>query len=650
MAQDGSPTPRRALEPLPDEPGKTAVGGRFGSRAFADDEPPAPTSTRRLRRQAMSPLSPDDPLDVQATTPVPPPLPVLPDSEAGLAPAAGRRFSASAEPSEVVWAAPRRSAVSANSPASAIEAILPPVVRPKAPPAVTVAAPTLPPPPPVTATTSLSPSPSGLTRFPKSAPTAPTAPPDAPSMAAPAPLPARAEPEIKRGRTPKPPKPVKTPRPVKEGRTRAVAADPDPEGATVAARKRSTRPAMIIISAVAAVVLVVAAGVWALTLRSIAPSGGPSTTGTASALDPLLTAADLGTLGGAIWVDSTGTSDEVRPLCLPAAADGLPTEQHHVSRKLGASASATDAVLQVVDTYPDVAAATQAYAARLAQGGSCADAVALISGAATVNGLADSANIIRLTVQDTTDQFHSLLLTRTGRTVSMIDVGTSVAVAAADLANVGARVLSRQCSGGQGTCPGSITVSTTPPPPGNPLGWLVSADLPRITAGAGRWGATEPQNTLQVVGSQCEAMNLRTVTGTTSAAQRTLLLADDTNAPQGFGVDQVVYTFADATAAETLAKKLEKNLSGCPDRAPTATVTEGSPIKGTGVDRVRISGSSFLVTQKTETNTVVFRVAVLTVGERLVYLLANPSTNFDFSNADWGRIAVRAGQRASQAS
>jgi len=46
---------------------------------------------------------------------------------------------------------------------------------------------------------------------------------------------------------------------------------------------------------------------------------------------------------------------------------------------------------------------------------------------------------------------------------------------------------------------------------------------------------------------------------------------------------------------------------------------------------------------------VVFRVAVLSVGTRLVYLLANPSTSFDFSNADWAKVAVRAGERASQA-
>ncbi len=126
-----------------------------------------------------------------------------------------------------------------------------------------------------------------------------------------------------------------------------------------------------------------------------------------------------------------------------------------------------------------------------------------------------------------------------------------------------------------------------------------AADLPRITPGAGRWGATEPKTTLDVVGSLCEAINLKTVAGTQSVGQRTLLLADDSNAPQGFGVDQVVYTFADAKGVSTLANKLDKNLTGCADRAPTASVTEGPTVKGTGADGAKISGSTYLVTQKT---------------------------------------------------
>ena len=675
MADEGSSTPRRALGPLPDEPGEARVAGRFGSPALPDDAPsptsPTPAGRGWGGRFALSPLSPEDPLDVEGTTPVPPPMPVLPDSDAGLAPATGRRYSASMEPGEVSPAAPRRSAVSPNSPASAIEPILPPLARPTAPPPVTVPAPTLPPPPPITAalgTEARRPSP--ITPVPQSQPTAPTAPADAPTLrpaftrATPAAT-TRAEPSFfsrstSTSATPtttesepvpatagKAAKAKRAPRQPRENRVRTATAGTPPVG-EAPAKARSAKPALIVISAVAAVAVLVAATVWLLTVKSVAPSGGPTTGATAVALDPLLTTADLAGFGGVTWAEPAANSDGVRPICLPAPADGLPEAQRSDLRRTPATSSPTDAAVQVVDTYADVAAATQAYAARLIQLGTCPDAVALITSANTITGLADSAEVVRLTVQDQTDQFHSVLVSRTGRSVNMVDVGTSTAVTASDLANVAARALSRQCGGELGTCPGIISVATSPPPPANPRGWLVSADLPRITAGAGRWGATEPKTTLDVVGSQCEALNLKTITGTQSSAQRTLLLADDASAPAGFGVDQVVYTFADTAGADTLAKKLDTNLTGCPDRAPTASVKDGTAVKGTGAAGVKISGSTYLVTQKTETNTVVFRVAVLTVDKRMVYLLANPSTSFDFSDAEWARLAVRSGQRTSQ--
>ncbi len=627
----------------------------------------------------MSPLSPGDPLDVDSSTPVPPPVPVLPDSEAGLAPAAGRRYSASMEPGEVISAAPRRSAASATSPASALEPHLPPVVRPTAPPPVTVQAPTaqaptLPAPPRVTTSLRSESSPTRSSVFPQSAPTAPTAPADAPIMAPPvtgrtatsepsffsrsqgAPVvdtATQAEPAARPGKASKPPRASREKK-VREPKPGIAVAEVPAGSAEVPAaagllKGRSSRPALIVIAAVAAVVLVVAGVVWALTLRSTASSGGPSESGTAAAQDPFLTASDLGALGGTTWVDSNGNPDGLRPLCLPATADGLPAAQRSPSKKLTGSTSPASTVVQAIDTYADDAGATRAYAARLVQAGTCTDTIALISGANTISGLADSAQVIRLTVQEQTDQFHSLLISRTGRSVSLIDVATATAVPASDLANVAAAALSRGCGGQLGTCPGSISVATSLPPAGNPIGWLVPADLPRITAGAGRWGATEPKTTLDVVGSLCEAINLKTVSGTKSVGQRTLLMADDSNAPQGFGVDQVVYTFADSKGVATLATKLDKNLTACPDRTPTASVKEGPAVKGTGANQAKISGSTYMVTQKTGTDTVVFRVAVLSVDTRLVYLLANPSTTFDFSDSDWAKVAVRAGQRASQA-
>ncbi len=687
VADEGSPTPRRALGPLPDD-GEDAFVGGGPARGLSPDEPSSLTSTGSFRRLALSPASPgspDDPLDVPATTPVPPPKPVLPDPEAALPPATGRRFSASAEPSEFAPAAPRRSAVSATSPSSPFES-LPPAPRPTAPPPRTVPVSSAPPPVkpagaaedglprsvataptapagfspapgpavaslsgPAAATSPVPPTPTGgpsrvpggaLTSFSPSPRTPDSAgPPDAgdareDDAAAPAPE--------RKGRFGRPAKPAKGP---------AARTEPAPKASKRAAepapRDRSSRPALIIISAVLAVALLVAGGVWLLTLRSGAPSGSPSTT--ASALDPLLTSQDLGSLGQLTWGESTGTADQVRPLCLPATGAGLPSALRTASRKIPATGVPEASVVQVVDTYPDVATATAAYSVRLTQAGTCKDDAAWIVGGNAVTGLADAATAVRLLVHDATDIHHTLLLSRTGRSISLVDVATTEAVPAQDVAQVTSLALSRQCGGDLGTCPGGVATTSASPPPGDPRGWLVEADLPRISAGAGRWGGTDPFTTLRMAGSQCEGMNLETVAGTSSVGQRTLLMAEDPNAPTGFGVDMVTYGFGSADAAKTLATKLTKNIGDCPAKYPTASVATGPDANGTADAGSKVTGSTYLITQKTATTTVVYRVAVVTVGAKVVYLLGNPTAKFDFTDTQWKAIAVRAGQRAAQA-
>ena len=609
MTAENSSTPRRALAPLDDD---TTGNARYGFADFGDgfdDDEDAGENTVVLRRLAMSPLSPDsagspaspaelsagdpiparasaatpasassagDPLDVESTTPVPPPMPVLPDPEAALPPASGRRFSASTEPLEYAWAAPRRSAASPLSPTSpnpAIEPAIPPAPsRPTAPPSVTVDA---------------------LTA------------------------------------------------------TRADAAEPA-KAAQSKTKQRNRKHLLIIVGALAAFAVLVSGVVYLLTLNSIAPSGAPTTSATAAALDPLVTPEDLGNLAGLDWASGITTADGARPICLPAESDGLPEAQRSVNRKITVG---TAAVVNVVDTYADVATATAAYQIRLAEAGTCPETTALITGASSISGLADSADAVRVTVQNEANEYHSLQLTRTGRTVGLLDVITSTDdVNAAAVASASAASQNRQCTGSEGTCPSSISVAADVPAAGALPGWLVAADLPRITPAAGRWGATDPATTLHLIGSQCEVIDLNAVTGTTSVGQRTFLLADDAKAPSGFGIDQAVYSFSAAKAATNLRDKLAKNIDGCPDRAPTAKVTEGPSIKGTGVNGAKIAGSTYLVTQSTGTTTVAFRVAVLTVDTRMVYLLANPSSSFDFSDDDWRQLAVRAGQRVSQSS
>ena len=127
---EGSQRPRRALGPVPDDWNESADSSSARPAGPLFDDPDELTDTGMMRRLALNP-------DGSLNTLIPPPRPVLPSSETQPA-SAGRRFSADDAPFSSEWAAPRRSAASVSSPATAYEPLLPPLSRPTAPPAVTV--------------------------------------------------------------------------------------------------------------------------------------------------------------------------------------------------------------------------------------------------------------------------------------------------------------------------------------------------------------------------------------------------------------------------------------------------------------------------------------------------------------------------------
>ncbi|MGB7964473.1 MAG: hypothetical protein WCF12_16140 [Propionicimonas sp.] len=620
MTDQGSSGPRRALGPLPDDlPAVASQDFRTpASRAYraADADEATAVSTSRLRRLAAPPKSsgsPDDlPRDPSPSTPVPPPTraalaapappaPVLPDSATGLPASAGRRFSASAEPSELV-AAPRRSAASVSTPTS-----------------------------PVTPVRSWTSRPS------------PTAPKVIQGFEVPTPAPVAQDSEPPSFTAPRAVDPP--PAGVDPAGTRGVV---EPGG-----ERRRSRRAIAVIGGVVAIALIVAGVVWGLNQNGASTTPIASASQPQPALDPLLTEADVAGLASASWQVSTTqpTPGSAYPLCIPATAEGMPVPDRTAERLITSTSTQTDSVKNAVETYADAATAAKAYQERVVQAGTCPDTEALIVSSYSISDLADAALGSQVRVQATQTEYHTLVISQSGRNLSLVDVLTTekpVGVTAA--ARVAAKPLARLCSGGEGACPGTLKVTRALPAAGALAGWLVEADLPRITAGAGRWGATDPSKSLSIVGSQCEAVNLQKVTGTTAAAQRTMLLADDSAAPTGFGVDQVTYTFPTESAAKRFVTSLTSNLKLCPSRVPTATVEAGPNVKGTGADKVAITGSSFQVTQKTGADgTFPFRVAIITVGTKVGYLVANPSTTFDFTDDQWKDIVLRAGQRISQA-
>lgn len=397
-------------------------------------------------------------------------------------------------------------------------------------------------------------------------------------------------------------------------------------------------------AAVGAVVVV-----GAIIAATVLGGGGPAATPTPT-VDPvstyLLQDADLtGLTDGVTWVSaSTDTAvTQGTPLakCFVSSLDTTPAPSSTLVRTFAPSAGQAGGLLHQVDAYATVEDATAAYEGRVAELAACSRNTALLVDTFTVTGLGDESAATRIVLQDTANEFHSLLLSRTGTRVNILDqTSPEQATEVAPLAAVLATAAQRQCTD-EGTCPGTVAAEAGAPLPVEPPGWLAAVDLPRITQGAGTWRGTD-MSEMRLAGSRCEAVDLVNMSGATKAAQRTYLLGDDSSVPRAFGVDEAIYTYATPEEASATKDTLVGNMDNCPGRTPTATVSR--------VGDLGAAGAAWNVSQQTDqtATTARFRVSIQAVGTTVVYLMANPSDTADFTDEEWIALSQRSAARAAE--
>lgn len=408
------------------------------------------------------------------------------------------------------------------------------------------------------------------------------------------------------------------------------------------------RPVQIGFAAVIVVIALVA-GLLVWTNRGKTTTA-TNTASVAALVDRLVTAGQLDSLGLGTWAEQKTepqvTQDSSAPLCFVAAPD-LPTPDAQVQRKLTATGAST---LNRISSYATAAEATQVYGLRLTQLGACSNIPAYLVSGAKVTSLGDDAVGITAVIQDQTAQFHTVVLVRSGSMVITYDVAQAGAQVAYDkVLPLAATTVTAICKEANGSCSASPTATAGVPPTTSIPGWLAVSDLPRVTVGMGRWNAPAPKTTVSSAGSACENVTFATVAGPNQRRQRTYLLTEDTKAPKNFGLDEVILDFDTPAAATTFANQLKTSIAECPTRTATAKLGTEGAVQATGANGEAITGFWRSLTQSTNATTAYsFRLGVAVVGTRVVYLLANPTGAYDYSDADWTIIVARAGQRATQ--
>ena len=342
-------------------------------------------------------------------------------------------------------------------------------------------------------------------------------------------------------------------------------------------------------------------------------------------------------------------SNSPRAACFPSdPVDGQPDPQQTIQRLLSSSGKNPPALLHQAESYGTPEEAAQAYVAISKALGSCAVVGAWIDSGRTVTGLGDQSSGAVVIVTDSGKQsFHSLVISRTGRVVDIVDVAQpGSATSPKGVANALGEAITVQCTTSGGACAESVKVKAGPPPlGGDEPGFLAAGDLPPVGTTPSLWvGSSPAAPDSDYIGANCETTDWSKV-ASTDKSMRTYTLQDNSTV---FGVDQIIVTMADDKAASQLVSKVKKDLDSCPDRKLTATVSKPSEIKGPGAENNEVDGWAANVSHKTANSTVKFRVGIVAVGPKVVWTLANPTDNLDFTEDQWQTIVLRSGQRASQ--
>ncbi|MEA5155497.1 hypothetical protein [Raineyella sp.] len=413
---------------------------------------------------------------------------------------------------------------------------------------------------------------------------------------------------------------------------------------------------------IGAIALVVVVGVIVTTVLFRARMSGPTATGPQTVTGaPVLSAAAMLTADDARRLDDKTTwaetltqtradSNAPRPNCLTTDAQGVPLPQATMIRNIQGGGDPNTNLLNEAVQFASAQDATTAAAIWTAQLGGCERPVSYLEGGWTVSNVGDSSAGVSAIVQDKTSVHHTVMLSRSGSVITIVDASKpNTTPDGAVVAGLLGTAVGRTCHAAGGACPTDPTASAGIPPKtaANPE-FLATADLPRITAGTGRWGATDPSTSFDFIGSQCEGKDLANVAGPTARKHRAYLLQEDAAAPQTFGVDEYVLTFPDRASADSLVKDISGSIDGCEKAMLTAKVQKTDDLAAPGAGGKDVTGRTWVVTQQVnQTSKQKYRLALAQVDNTVIYLLAPTGDSFDFDNGQWKSIGDRSGVRLS---
>ncbi|GAB3624418.1 hypothetical protein GCM10027418_25020 [Mariniluteicoccus endophyticus] len=435
-----------------------------------------------------------------------------------------------------------------------------------------------------------------------------------------------------------------------------------------AVQRRNTASLTIAAIAMLAVIVVIASYVVWDRGQKTPQAGATPTAIPGVSPGPVLTEGMLMTDGQAKQIDpgrtwtttltqNSATEQSPGAACIGPQATGQPIPQSTFIRTLTASGNDKTQALHRADAYSSPEEAAQVFNFKANELGGCVGSPLFVERGIQIRGLGNQALGVRVVLLEQSSEYHTIIMARTGRVVDVVDVARFGQPADEQgLGKALAQIVNRQCSAAVGLCtsPDFEVRWSVPPPGGDQPGFLAAGDIPRVTVGQGTWHGNAVASRIDVQdGSGCESIDFNTTAGATTRQQRTYLLKNDPKAPTAFGIDEVVLAMNAGNDANALADRVMQSIESCEQRTLVAKLADNAgrrAIETPGAGGMPIKGRWYTVNVKVDANrTSKYRVAVLSVGQKVIYLRSNPSDTFDFTDDQWISISLRAGERATQA-
>ncbi|MDO5676291.1 MAG: hypothetical protein Q4G35_02150 [Propionibacteriaceae bacterium] len=386
---------------------------------------------------------------------------------------------------------------------------------------------------------------------------------------------------------------------------------------------------------------------------SSTPSSSPSVAPEPAEGADLLTAEDLAPIAPAsewsvISTTEGAASHTARALCL-STMQQVHNPTHSFQRTLGTSGADKLAALHRVDVFASSAAAQAVMDVRVQALSNCSEVPARMVRASQIDGLAEDTFQVTLVQEETPAKYHTILLTRDGAAIQLLDVAQDAAAPEPEaLAQALVRPQQRIAEVQGSAAPGVPTAVPSLIPAADPAGWLVPIDLPRLNPGVGRWTMGSPQP-IDTRGMGCENMELATEAGPTERSRVAYALTQDPKVPERFGIDELLFHFATPEEGAALMNRLAANVISCKERVNTAEVEEVPGVSPLDAEGNKLSGRIFKASQATsDTERVHYQVIVGYSGTTVSYTLITVTPEVQFTPEQLQELATRIVIRASQ--